>query len=257
MASLMRDSLCRLRPYGFPMCLALYVPAALFVDARVNSLAEQYALGVVTAVFLGIAMSASPGVERRQVLYMVSAATAVELFSSLILGVYRYRLHNVPLYVPPGHGLIYLFALRWARTPFMERYGDLVCRVCLVLAACWALYGITVSPHLGGRADLLGFLLLPIFVGFMRRPNATVYAGAFLATSCLELFGTGFGDWTWRASMPVAHFSVGNPPSVIAGAYCVLDFIATSAGSWPARQHALGAVSFVRRTWPARAATDS
>ncbi len=222
------------RPYIFPVCLALYVPACLYADAHA-SLVQQYALGVATVAFLVTAIRVSSPGERRQVVAMVGVATVLEVGCSLIWGVYRYRLHNVPLYVPPGHGLIYLFALRWARTPLMARHGRLVCRLSLAAAAAWTLYDLTVVPRFGGHPDLLGLCLLPIFAAFLRRPNAGVYAGAFLATSALELVGTGFGNWTWQAVMPVFHLPVGNPPSVIAGAYCMLDSVATSLGSRSAR----------------------
>lgn len=251
MATRRRARARALEPYLFPLCLALYVPACLYADAHA-SLRLQYGLGIATIVFLTVAIRASPVPERRQVLCMVGVATVLEVCCSLIWGVYRYRLHNVPLYVPPGHGLIYLFALRWARTPLIERYGPLVCRLCLVAAVGWTLYDLTVVPRFGGHMDVLGLLLLPVFAGFLRRPNAAVYAGAFLATSGLELIGTGFGNWTWQAAMPVAHFPVGNPPSVIAGAYCILDFVATSLGSGRARDYLLARARLVRRMWPAR-----
>ncbi len=244
-------ALADLRPYLFPVCLALYVPSCLYADAH-GSQRLQYALGIATVVFLVMAIRGSSGAERRQVLYMVGVATLLEVGCSLIWGVYRYRLHNVPLYVPPGHGLIYLFALRWARTPLMERYGRLACRASLAVAVMWTLYDLTVVPRLGGHADMLGLLLLPVFAGFLRRPNAAVYAGAFLATSALELIGTGFGNWTWQAAMPIIHLPVGNPPSVIAGAYCILDFVATSLGSRGGRAYLLDIAGLFRRMRPAR-----
>ena len=33
---------------------------------------------------------------------------------SLIWGVYHYRLHNLPMFVPPAHGLVYLAGLSLA-----------------------------------------------------------------------------------------------------------------------------------------------
>src|ERR1017187_6727631 len=34
-------------------------------------------------------------------------ATAGEIFLSLVWGLYEYRLHNIPLFVPPGHVLLF------------------------------------------------------------------------------------------------------------------------------------------------------
>jgi hypothetical protein len=83
---------------------------------------------------------------------------------------------------------------------------------------------VTVLPLLTGRLDMTGALLWPIFAYFtLRSRQAPVYAAAFLMTSVLELFGTGFHNWTWQAIAPISHLHQGNPPSVIAGAYCLLD----------------------------------
>jgi hypothetical protein len=35
---------------------------------------------------------------------------------SLVWGVYTYRLHNLPLFIPPAHGLVYLSGLALAQT---------------------------------------------------------------------------------------------------------------------------------------------
>ena len=41
-------------------------------------------------------------------------ATAGELVLSLVWGLYDYRLGNLPLFVPPGHVLLYWLGLQWA-----------------------------------------------------------------------------------------------------------------------------------------------
>lgn len=154
----------------------------------------------------------------------VIIATAGEMYFSLVVGLYRYRFENVPLYVPAGHGLVYYFALSAARTPLMLGRRTLLVRSALVLATIWAIFGLTLLPLVNGRLDMTGALLWPLFVYFtLRSRQAPVYAAAFLMTSVLELFGTGFHNWTWQAVAPISHLHQGNPPSVIAGAYCVLD----------------------------------
>ena len=51
---------------------------------------------------------------RAQALGVVCFATIGEVTGSLIWGVYHYRLHNLPLFVPPAHGLVYLAGLSLA-----------------------------------------------------------------------------------------------------------------------------------------------
>ena len=46
---------------------------------------------------------------------MVAFATVGEVTGSLVWGVYTYRLHNLPLFIPPAHGLVYLSGLALAR----------------------------------------------------------------------------------------------------------------------------------------------
>jgi hypothetical protein len=223
-------ALGRLEPYAFHIAMAVFIPALLYADARTQTLTQQHLLGVVTFAFLLVALRFSPPSERRQVWVLVLIATAVEIFGSGIWGVYSYRFSNIPLFVPPGHGLIYLFALRSIRTPLMVNNGKAVCRIALLLATLWAVGGVTVGPLVFGRLDVTALLLWPIFVLFMwKSSSAGLYAAAFVATSVLEILGTAFGNWSWVTVVPVLQLAAGNPPSVIAGAYCLMDLAAAQA----------------------------
>jgi len=48
---------------------------------------------------------------RMQVVIAVIFATIGEHFASPFMGGYTYRFGNVPAYVPPGHGMVYLTAV--------------------------------------------------------------------------------------------------------------------------------------------------
>ena len=213
-----------LRPYALQIGFALYIPLILLVDSRVTTLYEQYALGVLTFAVLWFATRLSPQEERRQVWLLVIVATGFEILGSLVWGLYRYRFGNVPLFVPPGHGLVYLFGLTSARTPLFRKHGAVVCRYALLLATAWAVAGLTVLPLITGRVDIEGAACLPIFAWFvLRSPRAGMFAAIFFATSMLEIFGTSFGNWRWAPVAPYVGVTAGNPPSVIAGGYCVID----------------------------------
>ncbi|MCA1687514.1 MAG: hypothetical protein LC714_02710, partial [Actinobacteria bacterium] len=84
-----------LRPYRFHIALAIYWPILLYADTQVRTLTQQHALGVLTFAFLFLATRFSPPSERRQVWLMVVVATSVELFCSVIWGLYTYRWGNV------------------------------------------------------------------------------------------------------------------------------------------------------------------
>jgi hypothetical protein len=214
----------RLKPYRVHLALGVYCPLLLFADTRTTTLYQQYALGAATFLVLFLVTRLSAPVERRQVWLCVAVATGFEVLGSLVLGLYTYRFHNVPLFVPPGHGLVYYFGLSAARTPLMVNQGRRMGRAVLALAGGWALAGVTVLPFVTGRLDVLGALTFPILAWFiLRSPRATVFAAIFFATAGLELFGTNFGNWIWQPAAPYTHIPAGNPPSAIAGGYCVID----------------------------------
>ena len=59
---------------------------------------------------------------RVQTLVVVALATCVEYTFSPLLQAYTYRIGTVPLFVPPGHGLVYLAALTLGRSALVGRY---------------------------------------------------------------------------------------------------------------------------------------
>lgn len=216
--------LARARPYWLHLYLLIYTPLLLVADSRLTSIWEQYALGVLTFAVLWLCTRRLPRAQRTQVWVCVLVATGFEVFGSLIWGVYRYRWHNIPLYVPPGHGLVYLFGLTAGATPVFQRHGRRAAYVLLGACMAWALGGLTLLPALTGRVDVQGALCLPVFAWcVMRSPRYALFAAIFLATTDLELAGTWAGDWRWLASAPWDHVPSGNPPSAIAGGYCVID----------------------------------
>src|SRR6185295_5286952 len=57
----------------------------------------------------------SDSVHRRELAACVVFATAGELFLMEGWGLYHYRLHNLPLFIPPGHALVFTAAMRISR----------------------------------------------------------------------------------------------------------------------------------------------
>ena len=213
----------RLKPYWLHFYLLAYTPILLFADSRTTALWQQWLLGLLTFAALYLGALKAPKEQRLQVWICVVVATGFEIFGSLIWGLYVYRLHNVPLFVPPGHGAVYLFGLMAARTPVVLKYGKRVAHVILAGATTWALAGLTVLPLITGRFDLQGAMCLPVFAWFvLRSPRWPLFAAIFIATGELEIFGTFSATGTGFRSRR-GRTSSGNPPSVIAGGYCVID----------------------------------
>jgi hypothetical protein len=214
----------RLKPYWLQAYLLTYLPFLLLADSHITALWQQWGLGALTFVVLALAALKVPKGQRVQIWTCVAVATCYEVFGSLIWGVYRYRLHNVPLFVPPGHGLVYLFGMLGMRAPVVLRHGRRFGYVILAIAGGWSLGGLTALPLITHRFDVQGALCLPVFAYFvLRSPRWALFSWIFIATSALEIVGTSLGNWYWVPVAPWTYIPSGNPPSAIVGGYCVID----------------------------------
>jgi len=155
-----------------------------------------------------------------QVLVLVVLATILEVIGSIVWGAYRYRLENLPLYVPAGHGLFYLAALRVASLPLLVRHARRIVIAVTVGATLWMLVGLARPP----LPDLLGFVTWAIFIRFIVRGRyPLLYAVSFAMTTALELYGTGLGIWRWVPVLPGLMLPAGNPPTGIGAGYAAMD----------------------------------
>jgi hypothetical protein len=199
---------------------AAYLAALLALD-HFATYPQQLALGAVTWIVLAFALVRVPVERRVQALGVVAFATVGEVTGSLLWGVYSYRLHNLPLFVPPAHGLVYLTGLALA-TALRARVRELVAAAAVV-AATWGLLGLTVLP----RRDVAGAIGVPLLLVFLwRGRNRAVYAGVFLVVASLELYGTAIGTWRWARELPGLGIPDGNPPSGVASGYVWFDVMA-------------------------------
>ncbi len=206
-------------PRSYAVLLFSWMAIGLTADGLGPRRAQDI-VAVFTFLLLGIVIAAVPANEKRQVIACVLIATGLEILFSIVWGIYVYRFENLPLYVPPGHGLVYLLALRLSKVPFIAFAPRRAAIWTSVLAGIWVLAGLLVL----GPVDSVGLLLYPVLLWFLwRTPRATVFAGAFVATSVLEILGTSLGTWTWAAEVPGIGAPQGNPPAAIAAGYCLLD----------------------------------
>lgn len=180
----------------------------------------QRGLGVVTWLVLVLAMRRVTPMARTQTAVVVVFATIVEYVFSPTLEVYVYRFDNVPTYVPPGHGLVYLSAYALGHTRLVERHRRATTAAVLLVGGAWALYGVLLAE----RPDGLGAFWFACLAGFLLwGPSRGVYVGAFVVVSYLELVGTELRTWVWQPHDPVLGVSIGNPPSGAAGGYGWFD----------------------------------
>jgi hypothetical protein len=228
-------------PRWYAAAGAAYLAALLAVDTQVG-LHAQLGLGVLTWLVLAAALRPLPGVARAQAVGVVLFATVGEVTGSLVWGVYHYRLHNLPLFIPPAHGLVYLTGLAVAG---LVPEGRLVAAAAAG-AVAWAVAGLTVLP----RLDLAGAIGVPLLLCFLWRSRfRAAYAGVFVVVAALELYGTSVGTWRWASALPGLGVPDGNPPSGAASGYVWFDVMALlAAPTILAAGTALRALTPARRT---------
>ena len=200
----------------------VWITFVLLVDAD-GSLVVQRLLGAATWVVLLGLLARESGLVRMQTAVVVVFATVIEYTCSPLLEVYLYRFHNVPAYVPPGHGLVYLAALAIGRTTFVRTHTRACAAMVLTALGGYAAYGLLLAE----RTDVLGAFWFVCLLGFFRwGPSPGLYVGASLVVTYLELTGTALGTWTWQPEDPTGIVAIGNPPSGAAGGYGWFDLVA-------------------------------
>ncbi|MCP9448431.1 MAG: hypothetical protein NNA22_12790 [Nitrospira sp.] len=212
------------------------IAAITFVCVAISGLFEiqaslemQWVLGFCAWFFLLGLLWGENRLTQTQVAIAVIFATAGEHFASLYMGGYTYRFENVPAYVPPGHGMVYLTAVALARSGFFVRHARHIAGFVILVWGAWALWGISGYPE---RGDWVGALLFSIFmIWLLVGRSPMVYLAAFFITTWLELIGTAVGAWTWASIDPLLGWPQGNPPSGVGAWYCLVDAVAIGSAS--------------------------
>jgi hypothetical protein len=141
--------------------------------------------------------------ERARVAALIAIAMAGEVLGSLVLHLYAYRGGGIPAFVPPGHGLLFLTALRL-------RHDRRAVVAAIVATAALA----ATHPDAVGVVAAIGLTVV-----LVRSKRAPLYAVMVLLVDALELYGTAVG--TWACAHPLA-----NPPAGVALGYVAFDALA-------------------------------
>lgn len=156
-------------------------------------------------------------------------ATLGEIFLSLVWGLYEYRLTNVPLFVPPGHALLFMLGR------YLAQRAEAWIEWLVPLVAAPFVFVLAVTGLGTLDALLFALFLLCILSGRASR----LYAVMFVLSLAMEVYGTWLGNWTWAAEAPWLGFTTINPPLAAGAFYCMLDMlvVATVAGKRTAAVH--------------------
>jgi len=204
---------------AFVGAFTAYWLVALPLDSASDA-GQQLLLSLSAWLFLAVALALQTPAIRVQVITLVCVATVLEIIGSIVWGAYRYRLGNLPLFVPAGHGLFYLAALRAASLPLLQRHARRIVVGVTLAATAYMVWGLLRPP----LPDLLGFVTWAVFIRFIVRGRyPLLYAVSFVLTLALELYGTGWGIWRWAPVLPGLLLPAGNPPTGIGAGYAAMD----------------------------------
>jgi hypothetical protein len=195
-----------------------WTAGGLLADRHVDR-PGQLVLGLATVGLLAALLALHPSTVRVQTLTVVAVATVGEVVGSLVWGLYGYRLENLPAFVPPGHGLVYLAGLSLAT--LLERRRRPLLLAAVAVASAWGIGGVTIL----GALDVAGAIGCAFLVAVLLCTRRPVYAAVFLVVVALELYGTALGTWTWAEVVPGLGVPQGNPPSGVASGYVVFDVV--------------------------------
>src|SRR5438132_4010032 len=160
---------------GLLVAFVAFIGVGLPLDRDIDAV-QQTVVGLSAWLFLAIALALQPRDLRVQVLVLVGVATILEVIGSIVWGAYRYRLDNLPIYVPAAHGLFYLSALRAASLPIVQRHQHGIVIAVTIGATAYMLRNLVAFA----LPDLLGFVTWAIFIRFVVRGRApALYAVSF------------------------------------------------------------------------------
>jgi hypothetical protein len=195
-----------------------------FLIDSVASSELQTALGVAGWISLIGLLLGECRYVRAQVFVAVCFATIGEHFASIYMAGYTYRLENVPAFVPPGHGIVYLTAVVLGRSGLFLQYARKIALFVVMVGSIWSILALT---DIVGRNDQIGAILFCVYLLYLFKGcSPMVYLGAFFITTWVELVGTSVGTWNWAAIDPASTLTQGNPPSGVAAWYCLVDAVA-------------------------------
>ena len=158
---------------------------------------------------------------KQLMLFGLIVALGGELLFSLVLGMYSYRVENLPIYVPFGHTIVYASVYYFVKEPIIQKHKETMIKYLylsiIIYASLWLIFA----------NDMFGFLcMLVILWIFKRRPNTKLFfLVMFYTIVYLELVGTYYECWYWPTVWfdQFSWISSANPPSAISVFYFGFD----------------------------------
>jgi hypothetical protein len=197
--------------------IVIWLIVGLFIDQKLAWWGQSLT-NLITWILLLIYLRTVNFAMQVSLILCLGYATAGEVFLSLVWGLYEYRWHNIPLFIPPGHALLFTLGLLSAsKMPaWMVWFIPILFTPYIIFVA---LTGV----------DTLGGVLFVIFIVCLWLGQAKqLYATMFILSLLLEIYGTWLGNWTWSLEVPWLGLTSTNPPVSAGTFYCLLDLLVVS-----------------------------
>jgi hypothetical protein len=200
------------------IAFGLYFDSAFFIDF--DEKGQIYANTAMLIVYFLLLFKATKR-SRELMIYATLIGVAGEYLFSLGFEMYTYRLGNVPLYVPPGHAIIYIVTFYFCRKAAVKYFKK---QIEIGLVAFMLVYA---SVFLIFAQDVFGFCLTLLILYILRnKPREKLfYCSMYLVVAVLEIIGTRYQCWFWpdTAFGIISFLKSANPPSGISFFYFGLD----------------------------------
>jgi len=197
--------------------VAVAIPLGCAADAVLApGEAGQWLLALPVWLVVLSVLGELPRAQRVMLLCFLPMITLAEVVLSHGLGWYVYRLENVPPWVIPAHGIVFLTAMRAVGTRGISTRA-----LALGAGGAQALYGLA---NLLLRGDEVGALLSGVYVlGLIVLPGEgkRFYAVLGIVVAYLEIVGSALGVWAWTPEL--FGLAETNPPSGAVGGYAMVD----------------------------------
>ena len=158
---------------------------------------------------------------KEQMIYAVLIGFFGEYLFSVALGMYTYRLGNVPLYIPFGHAFVYIAVLCFSKAASIKKHTKSLEKVFAIFIFIYA------TLFLIFKNDVFGFVMTIATLYILRKKSRErlFYLTMYISVAFLEIVGTHYLCWKWPATAwGVFDFLPShNPPSGISLFYFLLD----------------------------------
>lgn len=205
--------------------LFLWIAGGLLLDSKfiIPHFAQgQIAADILITLLFVLVFIKSTKKTREFLIYAILIAIGGECFFSLLLEMYTYRLHNVPIYVFFGHALLYVSVWYFVKANAVKVFRDKLEIIFTIIIIAYA------TIFLIFKSDVFGFILTAMtLLILIKKPRERLfYLTMYLCVVFLEIIGTWYECWYWplyALNLDDTFLKSANPPSGISFFYFGLD----------------------------------